>query len=693
MGTEVGRIADLLGTARTDPTPLARRLDEAGQRLMWACGGIVVLVAFVGWLRAVPPFELFLGAISLAVAAIPEGLPAVVTVALALGVPRMAQHRALVRHLPSVETLGCTQVICTDKTGTLTLGEMTARKVVTAALTYTVTGEGYATEGAFFVDGSERAAAVDPLLLDLLRAAAACNDAELTRRDGRPTLVGDPTEGALLVVAAKAGVDRQGIERQMPRLATLPFDPDRKRMTVVRAREGHPWAFVKGAPEVIIERCSLLRGDRGITALGEGDRAGMLRACTMLAGEALRVLAVAERPLDEAPPQEGATAASSTIERDLVLLGLIGLQDPPRPEAREAVRRCWEAGIRTVMVTGDHPDTALAIARELGMLGRGDQVVAGAELEQLSTRELADRVERIAVYARVSAEHKLRIVRAWKSRGAVVAMTGDGVNDAPALREASIGVAMGITGTEVTKEAADLIITDDNFATIAAAVEEGRGIYDNIAKTLAYLLAGNAGELAVMLIAALIGWPLPLLPLHLLWINLVTDGLPALALVTDPIEPDVLVRPPRHPQTPLFDRELLTLTALTGGLTAATALAAFGWALHAGGDLRDARDGAFTVLVVAELFRSFGARSRTRAVWQVGLLSNLRLAAIVAASYLLQLAIHHTPALQALFEIEPVSLGQCLAWTALGIIPSVLLEMRKVVTASREPRPGQEEAV
>jgi Ca2+-transporting ATPase len=252
---------------------------------------------------------------------------------------------------------------------------------------------------------------------------------------------------------------------------------------------------------------------------------------------------------------------------------------------------------------------------------------------------------------------------------------------------------MGITGTEVTKEAADLIITDDNFATIAAAVEEGRGIYDNIAKTLAYLLAGNAGELAVMLIAALIGWPLPLLPLHLLWINLVTDGLPALALVTDPIEPDVLVRPPRHPQTPLFDRELLTLTALTGGLTAATALAAFGWALHAGGDLRDARDGAFTVLVVAELFRSFGARSRTRAVWQVGLLSNLRLAAIVAASYLLQLAIHHTPALQALFEIEPVSLGQCLAWTALGIIPSVLLEMRKVVTASREPRPGQEEAV
>jgi Ca2+-transporting ATPase len=686
MGTEVGRIADLLSAATRDETPLEREVDHVARRLLWPCAAIVVLVFLLGLWRSVAPFDLFLAAISLAVAAIPEGLPTVITVALALGVQRMARRRALVRRLPSVETLGCAQVICTDKTGTLTLGEMTARRVVTSGRTYAVTGDGYSTEGGFFDGAGGAAGTEDRVLLDLLRAGVACNGAELARVDGRPAIVGDPTEGALLVLAAKAGIRREEVESRMPRRGLLAFDPDRKRMTVVRERDGGPWAFVKGAPEVILERCALLQRASGVERLTAGDRASLLGAGAVLASEGLRVLAVAERPLDPSSfPNEG-PLSEADIERDLILLGLVGLQDPPRPEAGEAVRRCRAAGIRTVMITGDHPDTARAIARELGILGRDDEAVLGVEVERLSDRELAERVHRIAVYARVTAEHKLRIVRAWKSRGVVVAMTGDGVNDAPALREASIGVAMGVTGTEVTKEAADLIITDDNFASIVNAVEEGRGIYDNISKTFAYLLAGNAGELAVMLVAGVIGWPLPLLPVHLLWINLVTDGLPALALATDPVDPGVLARPPRDLRARLLDGAVFRRTALIGGLTAATALIGFGWELRTSGDLAHARDAAFSVLVGAELLRSFGARSDTRTVWQIGLFSNLRLAAIVAASYALQLAIHHLPALQAVFGVAPVSLGRCAGWLALGAVPLIALEVGKARRAARRPR-------
>src|SRR5215831_15328519 len=525
MDTEVGHIATLLETASSDATPLQRRLDQVARRLLWACLGIVALVFALGLLRAVAPFELFLSAVSLAVAAIPEGLPAVVTIALALGVQRMARRQALVRRLPAVETLGCAQVICSDKTGTLTVGAMTARKIVTSEQMVSISGEGYSTAGVFVADGVERTATAALLLDDLLRAAAACNDAEFHEQHAQPTAIGDPTEIALLVVAAKGGIMREAIEVEMPRLGTLPFDAERKRMTVIRNRGGRAWAFVKGAPEVILERCVALRTATEVKALSDSDRARMLQVSALMAHDALRVLALAERPLD-------VMAAPEVIEQGLTFLGLVGLQDPPRAEAFDAVQRCKRAGIRTVMITGDHPDTAGAIARELGILEPGDMVVVGRELERMDDQELAQRVPGIAVYARVTAEHKLRIVRAWKAQGAVVAMTGDGVNDAPALKEASIGVAMGVTGTEVTKEAAAIIITDDNFASIVAAVEEGRGIYDNIAKTLAYLLGGNAGELTVMFIAALIGWPLPLLPIQLLWINLVTDGLPALALAT-----------------------------------------------------------------------------------------------------------------------------------------------------------------
>lgn len=684
MNTEVGHIAALLETASSELTPLQRRLDQVGKRLLWACLAIVLVVFGLGVLRGVNPFELFLGAVSLAVAAIPEGLPAVVTIALALGVQRMARRNALVRRLAAVETLGCVGVICTDKTGTLTVGEMTVRKIVIGARIFNVTGQGYATDGAIIADGNEATARTDPQLGDLLRAAIACNDAQLNDRAGVVSVVGDPTEGALLVAAAKAGLSRHEVASANPRLAAIPFSSDRKRMTVICRRDDEtPWAFVKGAPEVILERCSRMRVANATEELSPADRARMLEASALMANDALRVLAFAERRLDSQATAGQAAENADDIERDLTLLGLVGMQDPPRAEAREAIMTCRRAGIRPVMITGDHPDTARAIAREIGILEGGQRAMVGRELDAVTDAELAEHVKSVSVYARVTAEHKLRIVRAWKANGAVVAMTGDGVNDAPALKEAAIGVAMGITGTEVAKEAADIIIADDNFASIVAAVEEGRGIYDNVVKTLAYLMGGNAAELALMLVAAMVGWPLPLLPIQLLWINLVTDGLPALALATDAIDSDVLSRPPRDPRLQIMDRSFFGLLALTGFLTAAVALIAFGWEFYVDRKLADARNAAFSALVIAELLRSFGARSSTRTIWELGLLTNLRLFAVVAASFSLQLAIHHVVWLERLFGTEPITFGQCAGWIALGTLPLLTLELRKWLLGPR----------
>jgi len=684
MRTEMGRIADLLQGAGRDQTPLQRRLDRVGRHLLWACLGIVLFVFMLGLLRSVPIFDLFLSAVSLAVAAIPEGLPAAVTVALALGVQRMVRRNALVRRLQAVETLGCAQVICTDKTGTLTVGQMTARKVVTADAVYGLTGEGLTTSGEFIAGNHAVPPASDPALLDLLRAAVACNDAELVIRDAQTVMVGDPTEGALLVAAAKAGINRADIDAAMPRIGALPFDSDRKRMTVIRRAGNGVTAFVKGAPETVLARCTRIRGAGGVVHMTDELRSAMNQSVRMLAEDALRVLAIAERPDITGQEVTAGNPDADQIETGLILLGFIGLQDPPRAEARAAVKRCQRAGIRVVMITGDHPDTARAIARELGILGTGDEVCVGVDLANMPDTELETRIQRMAVYARVTAEDKLRIVRAWKARGAVVAMTGDGVNDAPAIKEASIGIAMGQTGTEVTKEASDIIITDDNFASIVAAVEEGRGIYDNIRKTLSYLLAGNSAELFVMLFAALLGWPLPLLPLHLLWINLVTDGLPALALATDPIDPDVLERPPRDSRADLLDREFVQLTLMTGAITAAVALGAFAFEYLGNGDLDQARDAAFTALVIAELCRSFGARSASRTVLQMGLFSNMRLFMVVAASFAIQIAIHHVQVLQTLFDIEPLTMHQCVAWIAAGFIPLLALELRKVFIRGRK---------
>jgi Ca2+-transporting ATPase len=668
MQTEVGRIARLLESASSGEAPLQLRLDRVARHLLAACLAIVGVVFALGWLRGIGAFELFLSAVSLAVAAVPEGLPAVVTVALALGVERMVRRHALMRSLPSVETLGSTQVICTDKTGTLTIGAMTLRRLVTPDGIYRVAGEGYSVAGSILGKGDEDAAGRDDVQR-LLRVAAGCNEAELSRDGTTTTVAGDPTEVALLVAAAKGGIRREALDAEAPRLRTLPFDSDRKRMTVVRANGCAAHAYVKGAPETVLRLCTRLRTRSGEVPLDESSRARLEQAIAHLAADALRVLAFAERRVER--PEEDA------LEEDLTFLGFAGLQDPPRAEARGAIARCHRAGIQVVMITGDHPNTARAIAAELGMLAPSDEVLSGSDLAKLDDGQLTDRVHRVRVYARVTAEDKLRIVRAWKGRGFVAAMTGDGVNDAPALREASVGIAMGITGTEVAKQASDMVITDDNFASIVAAVEEGRGVFDNVAKTLSYLLAGNAGELLLVLVATLAGYPLPLLPIQLLWINLVTDGLPALALATDPIDPGVLARPPRSAAADLLDRSRLAGIGLTGCLTAGVAFGAFAFELANGGEIAAARNAAFSTLVFAELLRAFGARSETRLVHEVGLFSNLRLFAIVTASFFLQLWIHHSELLGRLFGTEPITLGECAAWVALGMVPLLVLELGK----------------
>ena len=629
--------------------------------------------------------ELFLTSVSLAVAAVPEGLPAIVTVALSLGVLRMSRHHALVRKLAAVETLGSTTVICTDKTGTLTVGEMTVRAIYVAGQNYEVTGEGYGPEGEVRLDGKEADAAQAAPLLELATVLIGCNNSHLTEQEGTWKVIGDPTEGALLAAGLKAGGNAESIEQEMPQYHEIPFDSDRKRSTTLRKRsDGKIRALVNGAPDVLLELCTSLYTNEGIRPLTDEDRKDIEEQNTAMAQQALRVLGAAFRDMDETPP---ATLTADLVEQELVFVGLSGMYDPPRQEARDAITKCRVAGIRVVMITGDHPHTATAIARDLGIATDDEKAITGVALDKVSDDELRTHAPKNAVYARVTAEHKLRIIRAWKASDAVVAMTGDGVNDAPAIKGADIGIAMGKSGTEVTKQASDMIITDDNFATIVAAVEEGRGIYDNIRKTLQYLLAGNTGELLLMTVCVIIGLPTPLLPIHLLWINLVTDGLPALCLATDPIDHDVMKRPPRPPSERLTNRSFLRTMFLTGFLTAGVAFAVYFYTLRTE-TVEMARSQAFTVLVFAELLRSFGARSETKPVWRISLFTNFNLLLVVCASFGFQIWSHHNDILARFLKTSPIPLTDGLLLIAVGTIPLVVLELLKVVrNARRETDP------
>ena len=614
--------------------------------------------------------------VSLAVAAVPEGLPAVVTVALALGVLRMSRRRALVRKLPAVETLGSTTVICTDKTGTLTVGEMTVRALYVAGQSYEVTGEGYGPDGEVRFGGKKAEAQHAAPLLELATILLGCNNAHLVQEDGTWKVIGDPTEGALLAAGAKAGGNQERIEKELPKQHEIPFDSDRKRSAVIRRMpDGKLRAFTNGAPGVLLQRCTSLYTSTGIRPLTDPDRQRILAQTTAMAQQALRVLGSAYRDLGNTLP---ADLTADAVERDLVFVGLTGMYDPPRPEAKDAVAKCRAAGIRVVMITGDHPDTATAIAREIGIASADDVAIAGSSWTRCPTTELRQRVPKIAVYARVTAEHKLRIIRAWKANDAVVAMTGDGVNDAPAIKGADIGIAMGKSGTEVTKQASDMIITDDNFASIVAAVEEGRGIYDNIRKTLQYLLAGNTGELLLMTVCVVVGFPAPLLPIHLLWINLVTDGLPALCLATDPIDPDVMKRHPRRRSERITDRSFLRTMCLTGFLTAGVAFAVYLYVLKMGNP-ETARTYAFAVLVFAELLRSFGGRSETKPVWRIPFFTNINLAIVVSVSFGLQVWSQHSATLGRFLKTSFMPLADCLGLLAVGTIPLLVLEMVKLV--------------
>lgn len=677
--TELGKIAALIhreAQAEQEETPLQRRLDQLGHTLLWLSLGIVMVVFLLGIWRGIPAVTMFLTAVSLAVAAIPEGLPAVVTITLALGVTRMVNRHALIRRLPAVETLGSTTVICSDKTGTLTKNEMTVITLYQGGEIFTVTGEGYAPDGEIRSDGEPMTLALKPGLMALLRASVLCNGSDLRLEAFFWHIVGDPTEGALLVAAAKAGLKKNHLEQENHWLGEVPFDSERKKMTMVRRTLSGPVAFIKGAPDVLLRDCQAwLTREGKIEPLADAIREEITAANQRFASHALRVLGVALRPLDRIPD----VYEAKRLEHDLVFLGLVGMKDPIRPEAKAAVEACRAAGIRTVMITGDHKDTAVAIAKELGIMEPGEQAISGAELNQLSDEELRDQVKTVAVYARVTAEHKLRVVRAWKQQGAVVAMTGDGVNDAPALKAADIGVAMGMSGTDVTKEAADMVVTDDNFASIAAAVEEGRAIYDNIRKSVYYLLSCNISEILLMLLATLFGLPLPLLPVQILWINLVTDGLPALALAVDPADAGLMRRPPRPPQEQFLTRVRLLRLFVQGTFIAVVTLLAFLYCLY-GMDLNleRARTLTFTVMVLAQLFHALNNRSEDRSIFALGLWTNKPLLATIGLSVLLQAGIVSWPSVQSVFKVAPFDPEHWFLAIGIGVLPLVAMEIWKV---------------
>jgi Ca2+-transporting ATPase len=679
MRTELGKIAHLVQTVGREQTPLQEQLDRLGKLLVYGCLVVVAVVFGLGLWRGVPPVEMFLTAVSLAVAAIPEGLPAVVTIALALGMRRMVQRNALIRKLPSVETLGSATIICTDKTGTLTQSEMTVRNIGLLGRTIDVTGEGYDPEGDFRVDGRP----IDQSEADLqlaLKIGVLCNNASLRRTDGdgsRWRIVGDPTEGALLTAAGKAGLWRSDLETEYSMLEELPFDSNRKRMTTIwRDSDGGSTAYVKGAPDVIVGLCTRVQDNGRVRPANDEDRERLLSLNNHLAGEAMRVLAVAYRDLED----ESAEPTVAEVERELVFAALLAMKDPPRPEAKEAIATARRAGLEVVMITGDHKSTAVAIAKELELYRDGDIAFTGPELDVIDDERLSEVVEKVRVYARVSPEHKLRIVRAWESQGHIVAMTGDGVNDAPALKEAHIGIAMGITGTDVSKEASDMILTDDNFASIVAAVEEGRAIFDNIRRFVHFLVSCNIGEVLAMFLASLLGLPLPLLPIQILWVNLATDSLPALALGVEPAEPGGMERPPRPRSEGVITRRIASIMVMQGTIIGLLTLAAFLIEyLVIGGGVDKARVIAFSTTIFAQNVHAFNVRSNKYSLFQIGVFSNPWLVVSFVVVILSGLAVIYVPFLQPIFKTMPLTAQDWMVVVGLGVMPLIIVEFVKLV--------------
>lgn len=657
MGTEIGHIAGMIEGEEGMRTPLQRRLAAMSKTLAWACLGICGLIFVVGLLYGKSPLDMFMEAVSLAVAAIPEGLPATVTVVLAMGVMRMSRKNAIIRRLPAVETLGSATVICSDKTGTLTQNKMTVVRAM-----------------APLGEGEVESFKHQPDWMMLVTAAVLCNDGQLgSNKEGETVWLGDPTETALLAFGQQLGFERPLLERQFPRVDEIPFDSDRKLMTTVH-RDGKALrAYTKGAVDELLPRCTHIQ-EKERRPLTEAERERILQRAAEMSEDAIRVLAFATGELETTQDAEKGAA----YEQGLTFLGMTGMVDPIRPEAKDAVERCLRAGIKPVMITGDHQVTAAAIARELGIMQPGDTVLSGAELEAMDDEQLYGVVQRIAVYARVSPEHKLRIVKAWQRHGDVVAMTGDGVNDAPALKRADIGIAMGITGTEVSKEAAAMILADDNYATIVTAVEEGRTIYANILKVIQFLLGANIGEILVIFLATILNWDSPLLPVHLLWVNLVTDSLPALALGVDPAMPDVMDKPPQDPKAPLFSPSLVYRIAYSGVMIAALTLAAFLLGQpHT--HLDTARTMAFATLAFAQMVHTFNVRSDNLSIFRIGLGTNRTLLLAMLGSIALQVLVMCVPFLRGAFKLAVLSPAQWGMVAGLSLAPLLVVEVLKAL--------------
>ncbi|MBW4497876.1 MAG: cation-translocating P-type ATPase [Oscillatoria princeps RMCB-10] len=703
MQTELGRIAEMLQGVENEPTPLQQRMGQLGNVLVTGSLVLVAVVILAGLIQSKGNLnvlqDLVEVSLSMAVAVVPEGLPAVITVTLALGTQRMVKRNALIRKLPAVETLGSVTTICSDKTGTLTQNKMVVQKVETASDSLTVTGEGYAPIGEFKTEDRQLSDEGNPELQALLAACVLCNDAILRSENSQWIILGDPTEGALLSLAGKAGIYREEWAGKMPRVAEFPFSSERKRMSAICQNseifqglsltadsseqsagntEGLPYVmFTKGSPELTLERCTHIQVEGRVEPLSNEQRDRILEQNNQMAARGLRVLGFACKSWDSVPPE----GSEETSEHELVWLGLVGMLDAPRPEVREAVAKCRLAGIRPIMITGDHQLTASAIAQDLGIAQPGDRVLTGQQLEKLSQEDLEKEVGQVSVYARVAPEHKLRIVQALQTKGQFVAMTGDGVNDAPALKQADIGIAMGITGTDVSKEASDMVLLDDNFATIVAATEEGRTVYTNIRRFIKYILGSNIGEVITIAAAPILGLGgVPLSPLQILWMNLVTDGVPALALAVEPAEPNVMLRPPHDPKESIFARGLGSYMIRIGVIFAFLTIVLMEWAYthtHApalvGQNLSPDRwkTMVFTTLCLAQMGHALAIRSNTQLTIEMNPLTNIFVWGAVLATSILQLMLVYVPPLRAFFGthfLTPEELAICLGFSALMFV-------------------------
>lgn len=676
--SEIGKIATMIQSFEDETTPLQKKLNQLGKVLGVSTILICVLVFGIGLLQKREALEMFMVAISLAVAAIPEGLPAIVTIVLAIGMNRMVKRNAIVKRLLAVETLGCTTVICSDKTGTLTQNEMTVVKVYVDDKILDVTGTGYEPVGEFKMEDKEIATKSVENLNMLLSIGMLANDAKLEMVDDLYKIIGDPTEGALVTLAGKADITNE-INKSYPRIEEIPFDSDRKMMTTFHKNftPGKVVSFTKGAPDIIIGRCNSIRIEDKVVPFTDELKKKVLETNSKFAKNALRVLAFAFREYSDLPTN----ISPENNETNMIFVGLAGMIDPPRPEAKDAIKECKEAGINTIMITGDYKETAFAIAKALGMAETEDQAMMGDELNNVSEKDLREIVKRVKVFARVSPEHKVRIVSALRANGNIAAMTGDGVNDAMALKKADIGVSMGITGTDVAKNTADLILTDDNFASIVSAVEEGRIIYDNIKKFVFFLLSCNIGEILLVFVSILMNLPVPLLPIQLLWLNLVTDSFPALALGVEKGDPDIMSQKPRNPNEPILDRHMVVSIIFQSIAIAVASLSAYWWGIYRYGldNILEARTIAFTTLITAELLRAYSTRSTHYTIFEIGIFSNKTLVYGTTLSFMLTLVVIYIPFLNPVFHTFPLGFTDWEIILAFAFLPLLIGEIVKLI--------------